>query len=429
MASDASHPIDIAVVGAGAAGLMTAIAARQEAARLSINPSVVLFDSREKIGAKILISGGTRCNVTHRVVRATDYEGGARHFIQHVLEAFTPEQTIEFFKTLGVDLVLEPSGKYFPSTHSGKTVLEAFLKRLKETDVALCSGSRISAVKKNGDEFFLTATTKANENPLVLSAKRVVLTTGGLSYPETGSDGTGFLIAKNFGHTLVKTTPALTPLTSTDAEWAELSGVTVDVELSYYERQKKKKTCSGSFLFTHFGFSGPAALDLSRHFARAESSCSPAIFANFIPGLSLESFEKFFTESKQKAPLKQIKKVMLDCCKLPERVMDVLLKKINAPAQTAVRQISSIQARKIYEGLRSYPLPVSGVVGYKKAEATAGGIDLKEVHVATMESRIVPGLYFAGEMLDADGRIGGFNFQWAWSSGTVAGKSAARSVA
>ncbi|MBI3315477.1 MAG: NAD(P)/FAD-dependent oxidoreductase [Candidatus Omnitrophica bacterium] len=414
-------PFDIAVVGAGAAGLMTAIAASSVSSAVTgrKKPSVLLLDSRKKIGAKILMSGGTRCNVTNTRVLPSDYEGGPKHFVKHVLEAFTPEETRAFFEAIGVPLILEPTGKYFPATHSGKTVLEALIKEAERLSVKLETGVLVRNIKKEGPHFILKG-----EN-FEAHAERVVLTTGGLSYPETGSDGTGFLIAKSFGHSLVKRTPALTPLTTPDADWQVLSGVSLEVKLSFFENGKKKAERGGAMLFTHFGFSGPAALDISRFVAGCGAPDRYEIRASFFPGETEEGLKKRFEDVRREHPGKHVKSFFTETLGLPERFAEAFLKKINADSRTPLEQCGARGAGRLIHLFLNYPLEVTGVVGYKKAEVTAGGVDLKEANFSTMESKLVPGLYFAGEILDVDGRIGGFNFQWSWSSGTVAGRSVA----
>jgi hypothetical protein len=410
---------DIAIVGAGAAGLMTAIAAAGENGPAR---SVFLLDSRKKIGAKILMSGGTRCNVTNVKVTPADFEGGPKHIVKHVLEAFTPDETMKFFEGIGVHLVLEPTGKYFPTTHSGKTVLEALVKEAEKRGVRLLTDARVKDVRKEGDLFILSGGTGE------IIARKVILTTGGLSYPETGSDGRGFEIAKSFGHSIVRTVPALTPLTTEDAGWKGLSGVAVETRLSFYEEGRKRAERAGALLFTHFGFSGPAALDISRYFASCEKAHSPSIVASFAPAETEESLGKRLAAFQKKHPQKMMKSFLTEELRLPESFVDVFLRKIEMDPKTPARRFPRAAGGRFIHWLLNYPLEVTGVVGYKKAEVTAGGVDLKEIRHATMESRRVPGLYFAGEILDVDGRIGGFNFQWSWSSGTVAGRSAARSL-
>ena len=360
---------------------MTAISAgrlRRQQGRSSSECPVILLDSRHKVGAKILISGGTRCNVTNRAVAVSDYEGGPKHFLRHVFAAFTPEKTLRFFEEIGVPLVLETTGKYFPTTNSGRTVLEALLKELARVEVSLVEDVKVNELRKNG-EFFELITDKEP-----IRARRVVLATGGLSLPETGSDGTGLAIAKKLGHSIAPTAPALTPLLSDDKDWSGLSGLTLEeVRLDFYWGGRKHASSRGGFLFTHFGFSGPAVLDISRHWALADPAGKPQIIADFLPAG--------------------------DAHRLPKRFFEALKKKC---AEGPGKRPSH------------YPLEVKNVFGYKKAEVTAGGVDLREVHASTLESKIVPGLFFAGEILDVDGRIGGFNFQWAWSTGAVAGQAA-----
>ncbi|MBI4432332.1 MAG: NAD(P)/FAD-dependent oxidoreductase [Candidatus Omnitrophica bacterium] len=397
-------PFDIVIVGAGAAGLTTAIAAGRGQSK---NLKILLVDSRGKVGAKILVSGGTRCNVTNRKVTPFDFQGGPSHFIKHVLEAFTPDQTKRFFEEIGVDLILESTGKYFPVTRSGKTVLEALLKESEKCGVSLKTGFRVTGIEKKGDVFLLRGETGD------LLARRVVLATGGLSLPETGSDGMGLSMAASLGHTLIKTTPALTPLTTNDKDWMELSGITLNAALTFFEDGKKKAECEGSLLFTHFGYSGPVALDISRFFAYSDPKHSPEIEANFLPGHTPEALNKRLEIFRKKHPNKQPKSFFIEEFGLPERFVETFLRKNEGK-----------NPRQLLHPIAHTPLSVTGVVGYRKAEVTAGGVDLKEVRVSTMESKIIPGLYFAGEILDVDGRIGGFNFQWSWSSGTVAGRSA-----
>ena len=413
--------VDIAVVGAGAAGLMTAIAA----ARCNSSKfKILLLDSRQKIGAKILISGGTRCNVTNNQVTPKDYEGGPKHFVKHVLEAFTPGETIKFFEEIGVPLALEPTGKYFPVTHSGKTVLEALLREVERLEVTLKTGTPITEINKKGEFFHL----KGAKNSFEITARRTILATGGLSYPETGSDGKGLEIAQSLGHSVVKTTPALTPLTSDDEDWRILSGVTLNARLSFFKNGKKEAERAGSFLFTHFGFSGPSALDISRFVAAANEKEPHEIKASFLPSETEESFMKRFSECSDAHPGKLVKNFLTDEFLLPSRFVGVFLEKIGFDAETTLKKCPRASRGKLSHLLIHYPLEVTGVVGYKKAEVTAGGVDLKEIKASTMESRIIPGLYFTGEILDIDGRIGGFNFQWAWSTGVIAGRSAVKSL-
>ncbi len=419
--------LDLVVVGAGAAGLMTSIQAARYRQTVSLGAakgrSIHLFDSRKKVGAKILISGGTRCNVTNVEVKPSDYFGGARHFIRHVFEAFTPDETIRFFKEIGVELSLESSGKYFPVTGSGRTVLEALLRESARTGVVMETPFRIGRIRRREDYFECTAVHGEGEGKNTsFCARKVVLCTGGLSLPETGSDGTGFQIARSLGHTIIPTAPALTPLTTQDTLWPSLSGVSLEARLDFYLKGKKTAQARGALLFTHNGFSGPAALDISRHYAVADANAEPRIKACFLPASNEETLRNSLKVISDTPG--GLFRFMTERQALPKRFAQSLIEKCG---WTGRNHLPVGWRAKFVQSLMNYSLEVSGVVGYKKAEVTAGGVSLKEVNVATMESKMVKGLYFAGEILDVDGRIGGFNFQWSWSSGAIAGRSAMKS--
>ncbi len=240
---------DVIIVGAGAAGLMTAITAAEGGLR------VLLLEGQKKVGAKILMSGGTRCNVTNKDVSQKDFNSEQIIDVRNILRSFSNADTIGFFKDLGVELVLEPTGKYFPSTHSGKTILEALLRKIDSANVTLLCEHKVKAVSQDGNGFILKG------DNFSYSCKNIVLTTGGLSYPATGSDGTGYRLAQGFGHSMIETTPALTPLMTQDNDFKSLSGITLEVQLTLVADGKRLISCRDSFLFTHFGFSGPAALD------------------------------------------------------------------------------------------------------------------------------------------------------------------------
>ncbi len=406
---------DIVIVGAGAAGLMAAISAARAAPRAL---RILLLDGRAQIGAKILMSGGTRCNVTNQHVRPQDFQGGSRHVIQHVLEAFTGEQAADFFRGLGVELVLEAGGKYFPSTHSGRTILDVLVNEVARLGVTLHAGARVTGLVRRDDGFHV----RTSDGDCRAAA--VILATGGLSYPTTGSDGTGHRLAQALGHTLVPTSPALTPLTTDDPLWPTLSGVSLPVRVTLLARGKTVASYTDAFLFTHRGFSGPAALNISRHWVREGWQGSVTCLTSFLPEEDEERFRAAWPPGEH--PTQSIKRWL--AARLPERLTEALLQKLRIPPAKIVNQLTREERRRLIDGLFRYPLEISGVIGYQKAEVTAGGVDLREIQPATMASRLVPGLYVVGEMLDVDGRIGGFNFQWAWSTGLLAGRAAAQAV-
>ncbi len=410
-----SQSTDVAVIGAGAAGLMAGI----QCARAGLN--VRLLDGRDKVGAKILMSGGTRCNVTNEKVTEQDFSGEERIRIRNLLRAFSSDEAVAFFREIGVALVVEPGGKYFPVTHSARTVLEALLRALKQAGGQLVEGHKIRKVSYSDKGFEISSASS------IFYAKTCVMATGGLSYPTTGSDGSGYELARSFGHTLVPTIPALTPFRTEDERFRQLAGVTLPVRLELWASGKRHAFFQDSFLFTHFGFSGPAALDLSRHWQRFHRQTTDAVVrVCFLPEMSEPQLLEVFQAVRQKSPQKQVRSFLAEL--LPERLAVLLTALAQIPADRKMTELRIPERKALLQHLLALVLPVSGVWGYQKAEVTAGGIPLTEVNPATLESLKQPGLYFAGEILDADGRIGGFNFQWAWATGTVAARGIRRQL-
>jgi predicted Rossmann fold flavoprotein len=398
---------DVVIVGAGAAGLMTAITASGSGLR------ILLLEGQAKVGAKILMSGGTRCNVTNKGVSEKDYNSRQIIFVRNILRSFNNERTLQFFEDLGVEMVLEPTGKYFPATHSGKTVLDALLRKTKECGITLLTGHKVKGLAAGKNSFTLSG------EGFHFEARNVVLTTGGLSYPSSGSDGTGLKLAQALGHPMIETAPALTPLMSADADFKTLSGIAFEAQLTLLADGKPCFCRRDGFLFTHFGFSGPAALDISRHWLKTAGR--KQMIVNFIPAFNEDSLRAHFSRIRENAGRRTVKSVLNDL--MPERLADVLLKKAGIEGASPVNQLEKQALRGLMDACLQYSLDITGVYGYGKAEATAGGVDLAQVNPKTLESRIVPGLFFAGEILDVDGRIGGFNFQWAWSSGRAVGEA------
>ena len=396
---------DAIVVGAGAAGLMTTITAARKGTK------VLLLDSREKIGAKILMSGGTRCNVTNKTVSEKDYNSEDLMRVRNILRSFDNQATLKFFKELGVELILEDTDKYFPKSNSGKTVLDALVRELNRLKVSLIAPAKVTAIDYREGVYHVKGADFSHQ------AKRVVIATGGLSYPASGSDGAGFGFAKAFGHDIIPTTPSLTPLLSSDKIFAELSGISLTAKLTLKIDSKKVFSTTGGFLFTHQGFSGPTALDISRHWLRRRGK--KVLEISFLPDLNDESFIQYIQEVTAKHPKKTVKGLLL--AHLPQRLVDVLTKKARVSGETLLNQLAKDRRLSLMTTLLHHPLDITGVVGYSKAEATAGGVNLAQLNPKSLESLHQPGLFFVGEVCDVDGRIGGFNFQWAWASGYAAG--------
>lgn len=412
--SEGMEPLDVIVAGAGAAGLMAGIAAAERGA------SVRILDSQPKIGAKILVAGGGRCNVTNEYVHPSRFHGGSERFVDRVLHAFSVENTHRFFDRIGVPLKLEETGKYFPVSNSGRTVLVALLETVRASGAGLVVGERVTGLQQ-ADGMWHVQTGGGG----ALAARAVIVCTGGLALPKSGSSGAGYPWAAALGHTIVPTTPALSPLLADPPIHAELSGISLPVRLSLEDGEKTLAAYDGSFLFTHFGYSGPAALNLSRHVARDRHEHPHArVAVRFLPDVPVGAEGRFWSDLAGVSGRKSVANALADL--LPRRLAEMLCARELIAPETTLGRLSAAQVKRVRQMLFDLPLPVAQVADYAKAEATAGGVCLDEVEPATMMSRIAPGLFFAGEILDVDGWLGGYNFQWAWSSGTVAGRGAAR---
>jgi predicted flavoprotein YhiN len=472
---------DLVIVGAGAAGLAAAIFAA-DAARAAGPPArIALLDGAKRLGAKILVSGGGRCNVTHDEVRAEDFNGD-RRAIRSVLAAFDADATVRWFASLGVRLKREPTGKLFPTSDRARDVLDALLYRCETVGVELLADHRVhdicplptpsesevrpskrrggcaspsGSLERAGAEQVRLRRMRANPEPQTgsqaddartqperyesppssflvhhdhgeLHARRVIIATGGRSLPRSGSDGSGWEILRNLGHTVTPAYPALVPLVLDERMFhAEISGLSHDAELTTLVAGRPVDRRSGSLLWTHFGVSGPVVMDASRHWVIAHAEGRQVeLRCNFLPGRRFEEVEREVIEAATAHPRTSVAKFVAE--QIPARLAALLVQRAGVEPALPLAQLSREGRRRLCHALTELPLPVTRDRGWNHAEVTAGGVPLAEVDSHTMQSRRVPGLHLCGELLDVDGRIGGFNFQWAWATGYLAGRAAAR---
>ncbi|MGF1635278.1 MAG: NAD(P)/FAD-dependent oxidoreductase [Phycisphaerae bacterium] len=416
---------DIAVVGAGAAGLTAAIFAKQA----EPDAHVVLLDGARRVGAKILVAGGGRCNVTHHAVDAADYNG-PRNVVKNVLKAFTAEDTVAWMQSLGVELKREETGKLFPTTDSARTVLDALLGRMQALGVPLLTEHRVTDVMHApaADRPFRIL----HQGPGgMLPARRLILCTGGRSLPKTGSDGLGYQLVRKLGHTTTDTHPALVSMVLQQHFFhRDLQGLSHEAELHTLVDAKPTDRRRGSLLWTHFGVSGPLAMDASRHWLAAKHAGKEVQWLLcLLPGQTYDTLAPALLQATTDQPRATCRQLLTTHYTLPDKLADALLGFTGIPPTLQLAQLSKSQRKTLVHALVALPLPVEQDRGWNHAEVTAGGVPLSEVSWRTMASRICPGLHLAGEILDVDGRIGGFNFQWAWASGHLAGRAAAAEVA
>lgn len=401
----------IVVVGAGAAGLMAAAHAAPS------GRPVVLVEGTPDGGRKILISGGGRCNILPSLLDPARFVSEAPpHLVRRLLAAWPLREQRQFFeRDLGIRLVQEEeTGKLFPASNRAREVRDRLVTAARERGVECRFGRRVLGVTGGDGRWEVRL-----DGGEVIPARAVVITTGGLSVPATGSDGFGLHLARELGHRVEPTYPALTPLLAAAAPHGALAGVSLTATIEA-RGGGLTATARDGFLFTHRGYSGPAVLDVSHVATRYREGPDRARIRVQWCALDAAAWEARLTARSPQ----QVATVLRE--ELPARLVERLLSESGVPADTQLAQLPREARRALVERLCRYELPWTSDEGYKKAEVTGGGVALGEVEPATLESRRAPGIYFAGEVLDAFGPIGGYNFAWAWATGRSAGLAAAR---
>ena len=404
------HPTDVAVIGGGAAGLMAAIFASRSGAR------VVVLEATRRGGKKIVVSGGGRCNVLPSVADERLFvTDSSPRLLARILGSWPLAEQRAFFEgDLGVPLALEAeTGKLFPASNRATDVRDALVDAARQSGADFWFEAAVAAVEPRGGGWRI-----ALRDGRQVDARAVVVATGGLSVPATGSDGFGLRLAETLGHAVAPTYPALAPLTASPAPHADLAGVSVPDAHVRVPLAKGAFATSGGFLFTHRGYSGPAVLNVSHLTAlgRARGE-APAVLVRWAD--DAEAWEAALTEPGRGLVASTLRQ------SLPARLADRLMADADVPPDRARADLRRDERKRLLDALTAYPLPWTGDEGYKKAEVTGGGVRLGEVAVGSLESRRHPGLFFAGEVLDAFGPIGGYNFLWAWATVRLTGLGAA----
>ncbi len=405
----------VVVVGGGAAGSMAAIFA------LVAGAPVLLLEGSRDGGRKILISGGGRCNVLPSALRPEQYfTSSSANTLKKILLSWPLEHQRRWFEDdLGVPLALEEeSGKLFPVSNRARDVRDALVSRVREMGGRIWFDARVSDLTPaapGGWEVVLA-------DGRTVEAAAVILASGGLSVPQTGSDGWGLRTVERMGHTVNATYPALTPLTCEPPRHAELAGVSLDVEVGA-PLERGRFATRGGFLFTHRGYSGPSVLNVS-HLAvlsRMRGGERQRIEVGWTP-LDRTAWEALLRDSPGATAGSVLRR------QLPDRLAAALLAEAGVDAARPLSQLRRDERLRLLDAITAYDLPWTGDEGYRKAEVTGGGVALGEVDPRTLESRLLPGLFLCGEILDAFGPIGGYNFAWAWATGRAAGLAAARKI-
>ena len=404
------------IIGGGAAALMAAIAAAETGA------SPILIERNDRPGKKLLITGKGRCNITNRcnlqeMIAAIPVNG---RFLYGALSRFGAEETISFFEDYGLPLKTERGNRVFPQSDKASDVLNLLLRVCHNLGVTIKNERVMRLLTANGT---VTGVETQNER---LACNKAILCTGGASYPSTGSTGDGYKLAKEAGHTVVPLKPSLVALVSS-ADWrADLMGLSLrNVALSVFDNKQGRTIFEdfGELLFTHFGLSGPIVLSASSHI-REMTPKRYCAYIDLKPALSAEQLDARLLRDFSAAANRNFGNALSSL--LPQKMIPVFIRLSAIPRDIKVHQITREMRQEIIRLLKAFPVPISGFRPIEEAIITSGGVSVKEINPKTMESKLVKGLYFAGEIIDVDAYTGGFNLQIAWSTGRLAGLSAAQ---
>ena len=391
---------DVIVIGGGAAGIMAAITAKRQGA------SVLVCEKMPKVGKKLLITGAGRCNLLNEALNVSFYNPGSQMLVRSVLSQFGKEAMLGFFKELGLATYADETGRVFPVTNQAASVLKVLEMELERLKVTLDLGCDIKSIRAAKNGFEICAKTGEKE-----TCRKVILCAGGKSYPALGADGNGYALAAVFGHRIVEPVPSTVPLVVKDPWCHALQGQKVRASVTSHIEGQKVRTASGELLFTQYGLSGTAVLDVSDEISIAlnrDHKTNVSVIVDLVPFMD----EKELTAELSAKLTRGITRENLVEGLLPHKASGLLRGTLQGSDVAAIIRL-----------LKRKEFKVTGTRGWNEAEFTAGGILAEEVEPLKLESKLQKGLYFAGEVLDVQGRRGGYNLAWAWASGAVAGKT------
>lgn len=395
--------MNIYIIGGGPAGMLLSILVKKEKPEYS----VTIVERNDRVGKKLLATGNGRCNYTNVSVKPENFHSNNKEFPMKIINRLNNEDTIELLKTIGIYPIAESDGRVFPLSLQGSSVLDLLRIAMDNYGVERILGEKIDSVAKVGERFILQG-----ENQYM--ADKVVIATGGLALPASGSDGIGYRIAKTFGHNIIDQYPTIVQLKSDYDRIKALKGVRINTEATLYVEGEAVLTKRDDVLFTDYGLSGPAILDLSRKaIENLNKNKKVEVGINLI-GISKSEIEKMVSDRVKN--LKNITAEEFFIGIINKRLIQSVL---NMVQLKGVNKIAKSDISKITDILSDFRLNITGFKGFKDAQSTTGGVDTTELDEKTLESKLVKGLYFIGEVVDVDGDCGGYNLQWAWSSAYV----------
>lgn len=413
----------IIVIGGGAAGMMAAIGAAKEGAR------VTLLEQNEKTGKKIYITGKGRCNLTN----ACEQEDFFNHvitnskFLYSAFYQMDNRSVMEFFENAGCRLKVERGERVFPISDYSSDVIAALNRQMEKTGVRVYLHTRVKEILTSEVGSRIEITGVRLSDGKVLNADAVIIATGGKSYESTGSTGDGYMFAESVGHTVKEVKPALVPFTVKESWCMELQGLSLkNVSVMLKSDKKKIYEGFGEMLFTHFGVSGPLILSASSYYAKKYYGMPVQLLIDLKPALTTEQLDRRLLKDFEENKNRQFKNALDGL--YPSKLIPVMIRLSGISPEKRVNEITKEERNALVQRTKNLALTVTGTRDFKEAIITQGGVHVKEVNPSTMESKLVKGLYFAGEVLDLDAVTGGFNLQIAWSTGYLAGSSAASAM-
>ncbi|MBD3362773.1 aminoacetone oxidase family FAD-binding enzyme [Candidatus Dojkabacteria bacterium] len=413
---------NLAIIGGGAAGIMAAISAKRQNPDLNVQ----IFEALEEIGKKILVSGAGRCNLTNSSIESKNFHGATQKFIGTVINQFKKDEIIHFFKDIGVEMYEEfkegkKSGKIYPITNESRTVVELLLSELNKLGVELFLSTKIKDVKQNDNTFELISEEKSYK------AEFIVIATGGISYPQIGANDFGYRLASSYKHNIIEPVPVAVPLETNHWIVKRLAGIRTEAKVTSYIREKKPQTSQDEILFTRYGLSGPAILQISREISiriNREKGSACIVTIDLLPMYSRDELYNKLIRRWSRRPNQDVLFSLYGLVK--NKIAKVLLKYLKINEKKKNKDLSKKEEKLIVDTLSYLEMKIISTKSWDQAEFTAGGINTHEISEYTLESKKIRGLYFVGEVLNVDGDIGGYNLSWAWSSGWVAGKNIAK---
>lgn len=405
--------LKVLVIGGGAAGMMASISAKKHGA------DVILLERNNRVGRKILATGNGRCNYTNINLSIDNYHGKNPKFPYSPLSQFNVYDTIDFFERLGITPYIEENGRVYPMSLQSSSVLDVLRFELEYLGIEVITEAFVTDISKKANKFSVTL-----EDGRKFTGDRIILATGGKAAPNTGSDGNGYKLAEKLGHTIEYVFPGLVQLKLEGNFFKKVDGVKIVGVAELYDENMLIRREEGDILFTNYGISGPPILQISRIANKLlYEGKKPELKIVIIKDKNKEELEKYLHYRFSFMPKKTIEKALIGL--INKRLIIPMLKEIGVDKNKLIAHISKEEIRKISNILTDFRFNIIGSKSWDSAQVTAGGVKTDEINNTTMESKLVKGLYFAGEIVDVDGDCGGFNLQWAWSSGYVAGKNSA----